>query len=247
MLPVYICDDEEKMREMLQVEIGRQIMIGAYDMQITLATGEPCELLKAIQKKPRRGIYFLDVDLKQEQSERDGFWLGKEIRKYDPRGFIIYITSFGDLAFKTFQYHLEALDYIVKEDILKMIPAIRDCLKIIVKRIQEESLMVSPSSCFTLKMADSVKYIPISEIICFETSPRTHRILLYTETELFDFIGKLAEIEEMLGNDFIRTHRSYLIHKDKIQAVDYKNNEVTMTNGQVCLLSRSMKSKLNKI
>lgn len=244
MLPVYICDDEEKMREQLQRELERQFLIGAYDMQLALVTGEPDELLTMIEQKPRRGIYFLDVDLKQAQSDRDGFWLGKEIRKHDPRGFIIYITSFGDLAFKTFQYHLETLDYIVKEDILKMIPAIRDCLQVIVKRIQEENHTVSPSSCFTLKMADSIRHIPISEIICFETSSRTHRILLYTETARFDFIGKLSEIEEMLGTQFIRSHRSYLIHKEKIQSIDFKKNEITMTNGQICLLSRAMRTKM---
>ena len=248
MLPVYICDDEEKMRKILSDEIARQILIGGHDMQTVLCTGDPEELLDMARQKQKRGIYFLDVDLKQKRSERDGFWVGREIRKFDPRGFIIYITSFRDLAFKTFQYHVDALDYIVKDDILKMLPAIRDCLRVIAKRMLEEmDAETSAAPYFTVKMADSLRHIPLAEIICFETSPRTHRILLYTESERLDFIGKLSEIEEQAGNNFIRCHRAFLVNREKIRSVDLKNNEITMQNGQICLVSRSMKPKLAEI
>ena len=43
-----------------------------------------------------------------------GFRLGRELRRRDPRGTLVYITSYEDLAWRTFQYHLEAFDYIVK-------------------------------------------------------------------------------------------------------------------------------------
>ena len=247
MVPVYICDDEEKIREALCLEIARQITIGDYDMEIALCTGSPFELLEAVQKEAKRGIYFLDVDLKQGDEELDGFWLGREIRARDSRGFIVYITFYGDLAFKTFQYHLEALDYIVKDDMLKMIPAIRECLGVIVKRIHEEGSLLSPSSCFTVKTGDAVRHIPLQDIICFETSSRTHRIVLYTQTERLDFIGKMAEIEEKMGDAFIRTHRSFLLNKEKIRSADFRKNEITMISGQICLLSRTLKSKLMKI
>ena len=60
-----------------------------------------------------RGVYFLDVELKDKSW--DGFLLGCELRRRDPHGTLVYITSYGDLAWRTFQYHLEAFDYIVKE------------------------------------------------------------------------------------------------------------------------------------
>ena len=247
MLPVYICDDDDKIREALCGEISRQIMIGDYDMQIVLSTGSPDELLEAVWKETKRGVYFLDVDLKQEDEGQDGFWLGREIRARDSRGFIIYITSYGDLAFKTFQYHLEALDYIVMDNMLKMIPAIRECLRVIVRRIQEEGRLLSPTACFTVKTGEVVRHIPLTDIICFETSSRTHRIILYTETERLDFIGKMSEIEEKVGETFIRAHRSFLLNKEKIQSVDFRKNEITMISGQTCLLSRSMKNRLMNI
>ena len=61
MLPIYICDDEKNMRTTLEAEIKRQIMIGSHDMEITLSTGEPDELLDAVHQNPQRALYFLDV------------------------------------------------------------------------------------------------------------------------------------------------------------------------------------------
>lgn len=244
MLPIYICDDDIKIQEFLKREIGRQVMIGNHDMKIKLVTGQPRELLECIEKDPGRGIYFLDVELNQE--DMDGFLLGKEIRKKDASGFIIYITSYEDLAFKTFHYHLEALDYITKGDALKMISAIRDCLNVVVKRMKEEG--GENVQHFTVKVVDIVKHFPVTDIICFETTSRTHRILLYTEAERIDFIGKLSQIEAELSDKFVRAHRSFLINIEKIKELDLKRNQIIMTSGQVCLMSRTGKAVLmNKL
>ena len=118
MLSVYICEDQEEVRRIQRECLEKQIMIQGYDMEIALSSGCPGEILEAVEKNPGRGIYFLDVELKGE--EMDGFALGREIRRLDPRGFIVYVTAYGNLAFETFRYHLEALDYIVKESMEKM-------------------------------------------------------------------------------------------------------------------------------
>lgn len=47
----------------------------------------------------------------------NGFELAQEIRKFDPRGFIIFITTHAELSYMTFTYKVEALDYIIKDDI----------------------------------------------------------------------------------------------------------------------------------
>ena len=52
-----------------------------------------------------------------------------------------------------------------------------------------------------------------------------------------------AIIEEELGDQFIRTHRSYLIAVDKIESIDLKHNQV-MVGGEVCLVSKKEKSRL---
>lgn len=66
MLPVYICEDDEKMREVQREYLEKQIVIEEYDMKITACSGHPMEILEAVKLSGGRGIYFLDVELKEE-------------------------------------------------------------------------------------------------------------------------------------------------------------------------------------
>ena len=45
-----------------------------------------------------------------------GLTLAQEIRKYDPRGFIIFVTTHSEMSYMTFIYKLEALDFILKDE-----------------------------------------------------------------------------------------------------------------------------------
>lgn len=113
MIPVYICDDEEPVREKLTHIVSQQIMILDNDMGPVHAVDDP-EILLARQKENAvPAIYFLDIDFPGRIS---GLELAQKLRQYDPRGFIVFITAHGDLAFETFRLRLEALDYIVKGD-----------------------------------------------------------------------------------------------------------------------------------
>ena len=194
MLPVYICEDNARIRSMQKEYLEKQILIEGYDMEIALCSRHPEEILQAVAASPKRGIYFLDVELKGESM--DGFTLGQEIRKLDSRGFLIYVTAFQDLAFETFRYHLEALDYIVKETTEQMLEGIQNSLNIITERMYNEKR--EQREYFTVKVMDIIKHIPLDEIMFFETSGRTHRIELHAKNDRIDFLGKMQELETQL-------------------------------------------------
>lgn len=239
MLPIYICEDEEDIREAQRECLEKQILIQGYDMEIALCSGRPREILEAVKAAPGRGIYFLDVELKGE--EMDGFALGREIRKQDPRGFLIYVTAYGNLAFETFRYHLEALDYIVKESRGKMEEGLRKSLSVVTERMRAEQ-----GDCrefFSVKVMDSIKHVLIDEIMFFEAAP-PHRIILHGVNDRFDFIGSLREMEGQLGERFLRAHRGYLVNVEQIAELDLKSKEIRMKNGERCLFARNMKGAL---
>lgn len=240
MLPVYICEDDAVLRSAQRRFLERQILIEGLDMEVVLCSGHPEEVLRAVEASSGRGIYFLDVELKGESM--DGFALGQEIRKRDSRGFIIYVTAFADLAFETFRYHLEALDYIVKGDAEQMYAGIRHCLQVITERMCEENKQ--ERRFFSVKMMDVVKHVPVDEIMFFETAGRTHRIELHGKNDRMDFIGSMRELEEELGEHFLRAHRAYLVNTAQIAELDLKNREILMQNGERCLFSRKMKDLL---
>ncbi len=240
MLPVYICEDNPEIRKSLEEYLKKQIIIKGYDMEIVFSGGHPETILQKLGDAPQRGVYFLDVELKGESM--DGFMLGTEIRKRDARGFLIYVTAFRDLAFETFRYHLEALDYIVKDDQERMRREIIRSLDAVTGRMEKER--GEQREFFTVRALDVVKHIPMDEIMFFETTGRSHRLELHGRNDRIDFIGNMQELEMQLGERFIRVHRAYLVNVEQIEEVDLKRREILMKNKEKCLFSRGVKNKL---
>ena len=239
MIGIYLCDDEEAVRHQIQTALERKILAENYDMKVVCSAASARELLAAVEGE-RRGIYFLDVELKD--GEWDGFRLGRELRQRDPYGTLVYITSYGDLAWRTFQYHLEAFDYIVKEP-EQIGPSVSQCLEEIHTRLLAERQ--TPEEMFTLRVDETVRHIPLRDILFFETAAVPHHILLHTSNSRMDFLGSLNELEVKLGDRFVRTHRAYLVAADKIEEVDWKHHKLWLGDRE-CLISRGGKAELRK-
>lgn len=240
MIHIYLCDDEEAVLHQIQTALEWKIFMENYDMKVVCAAGCAQALLEAVEDN-RRSVYFLDVDLKD--GEWDGFRLGRELRRRDPHGTLVYITSYGDLAWRTFQYHLEAFDYIVKAQ-EQTGPSAARCLEAIHGRLMEERR--DPAEVFSLRTGDETRHVPLADILFFETAPKGHHIFLHTACSRIDFVGSLNELERELGDRFVRLHRAYLAAADKIEAVDWKENRVQV-GGRTCLLSRTGKQTLRRM
>ena len=239
MIPIYICDDDDAVRQQIQTALHWKIVMENYDMEVACAAASAQELLAAVEDGSR-GVYFLDVELKDKSW--DGFLLGCELRRRDPHGTLVYITSYGDLAWKTFQYHLEAFDYIVKEEDQTGVSAAR-CLEAVHARLLDERR--DPAEVFSLRSGDGVRHVPLDDILFFETVSKTHHVFMHTADSRVDFVGSLSELETKLGGRFVRVHRAYLVAVDKIEAVDRKRN-IVRVGGRECLLSRAGRAKLKK-
>lgn len=239
MIEIYLCDDEYNVRRQIQTALERKILTENYDMKVVCSASNAGELLEAAGKG-RQGVYFLDVELKD--GAWDGFRLGQELRRRDPHGTLVYITGYGDLAWRTFQYHLEAFDYIVKRP-EQIGPSAARCLEEIHARLLAQR--EDPAELFTLRTGDLVRHIPLCDILFFETASVSHHVLLHTDSSRMDFLGSLNELEARLGSRFIRTHRAYLVAADRIEAVDLKRNKLWV-GGCECLLSRAGKLELRK-
>lgn len=240
MIPIYICDDESLLLTQLEQLVADQVMIAAYDMGPIQTFTTPEGLLEELSGNCRRGIYFLDVDF---PGRMNGFELARKIRSLDSRGFIIFITAHEDLAAETFRYQLEAMDYVVKGDKERIKSRIQTCLANAEKRILAESKEDTPY--YPLKMADTIRHIPLSQILYFEAIGRKHLVLLRLTNETIEFYGSLTAIEEELGDGFWRCHRGYLINREHIHEIHLKENFVELTNGEQCLLSRRAKLHLS--
>lgn len=235
MIEIYLCDDEDFVRHQIQAALEQKILVENYDMKVVCSTDNAQELLDTLGNG-KHSIYFLDVELKD--AEWDGFRLGCELRRRDPNGTLVYITSYGDLAWRTFQYHLEAFDYLVKgTDPIGVLAA--RCLDEIYTRLLVKHQ--TQTEIFTLRTGGMVRHVPLCEILFFETAPIPHHVVLHTSSSWMDFLGGLNELESQLGDRFIRTHRGYLVAADKIETIDLKHSKLWV-GGRECLLSRAGKT-----
>ncbi|MBS5388070.1 MAG: response regulator transcription factor [Clostridiales bacterium] len=240
MIPVYICDDEKRISDRLEHIISNQIVILNGDMGPVRVADDPEKLLELQKEDTVPAVYFLDIDFPGYMS---GLELAQRLRKHDPRGFIIFITAHGDLAFETFRLRLEALDYIVKGDYKAMAVRVRECLMSIQERLADEQ--PGQGRYCTISLFDTVRHIPVEKILYFEAMGFKHTLCLHLEDELLEFNSSLEHFAKELGEEFWRCHRGFLVNSARIREVDLKRQTVVIDNGEECPLSRRAKTEYN--
>ncbi len=241
LLPIFICEDNELQRKSIEEYIQNYIMIEELDMEIKLSTNDPYEILSYVEKKTiSNGIYFLDVDL---QSDVDGIKLGGEIRNIDIDGKIIFITTHSEMMYFTFKYKVEAMDYIIKDEMQDMQKRIVEALEQARKHYQKDRNDIEER--IKIKIGNKVRVFPMRDVMFIETSQVPHKLILHLDQSTVDFYGKINEIES-LSKSFIRAHKSVVFNIKNIAALNKKDYEVIMRNGEVCPVAIRKMSMLNK-
>lgn len=232
MLKVFVCEDTSEQREKITKIIKDIIMIEDFDMEVALSTSDPHEVIKHISENDGTGLYFLDVDLK---SNINGINLATEIRKYDPRGFIVFVTTHAEMSYLTFIYKVEAMDYIIKDNYANIKERVHQC--ILDANTKYSAKATDLQKNFTMKVDDKVINVEFNKILFFETSNVIHKVIIHAVNRQIEFYAKMKDIEDKLDERFYRCHRSYLVNKDNIKEIDVKNRIAYMTNGEECLIS----------
>ena len=238
MLKIYLCEDNPKQREILSKYINNMILIDDYDIQFVKATDDPHEILELIDSERSTGLYFLDIDL---SSDMNGLALAKEIRKIDSRGFIVFITTHSEMSFMTFSYKVEAMDFIIKDDIDKIADRIHQCIINAYSRYSSKNNSFDQN--FIIKLSDKEYCLALDEIIYFESSSNAHKVVVHTVSSQLEFAGTLKELASSLDSRFVQCHRAYLINKNHIREINSKTSTIEMSNQDICLTSsKSLKS-----
>lgn len=242
MIDIFICEDNQKQLVLFTQNIRDTIMIEELDMEIALATTNPHAVLDRLADTENLGLFFLDIDLK---SDIDGLMLAQRIRKQQPRCFIIFLTSHSEMSFLTFQYKVEALDFIIKDTAEHIKYKIHECLLDVQQKYT--SLNNNINKTFVIRHADKYISIDFDDILFFETSNNIHKILLHAHKRVIEFNGQLKEIEHQLDHRFYRCHRSYIINKDAIAEADFDAMNLLMKNGETCPIAVRHKRGLRKL
>ena len=238
MLPIYICEDFEPHLRHIEKTVDAVICMQELDAKIELSCSSPDDLLAHLHSHSDTGLYFLDIELK---SNLNGLDLANEIRKYDSRGFIIFITTHDEMAPLTFQYQVEAMDYIVKgtPDFSSRIQA-----GIIHALERYGSSGNHYHHVLSLKVGRSHYNVPLNDVVCLQVTNKPHQLVIHTLTGHLNLRGSLYEYESQLSDNFIRCHKSYVINKNYIACLDKDSRCIHMTTGLVIPFSARAASQL---
>lgn len=235
MLNIYVCEDIEVQRNKIQKIIENIVLMEDLDMELSCVSDNPHTILEKVKETEAVGIYFLDIDLGADMT---GLTLAQEIRKYDPRGFIIFVTTHSEMSYMTFIYKLEALDFILKDDSEELERRVYECILKANQRFASANNKVQAN--FSVKVNEKVFTVDYNEILFFETSMNVHKIILHCKNRQMEFLGKIKDIEKEVDERFYRCHRSFLVNKDNIKEIDFQNRVIYMVNGDECLISSRM-------
>ena len=179
-------------------------------------------------------VYIEPSSIFELNNKINGFKLAEKIRDIDSLGYIIFITTHSELTYLTFKYRVEAMDFILKDNVNEIDFRINECLSHIHKHINKEK---SDVKTLTLTLDDRIIKILLKDIVFIETSTNSHKIIIHESNRKTEIFTTLKEISKNLDDRFYRCHRAYIVNKNRIKEINKINRIVYMDNGAECLAS----------
>ena len=165
-------------------------------------------------------ILLLDI----EMGAMDGVSLAKKIRKSNETVQIVFITGFAEYISEG--YEVSALHYLMKPVKQEKLFAVMD--RAVVAMHKAESSILLPVNGETLRL-------PIGTVQYVEAF--AHTVSVVTSEETIQVKISISEMEKMLGDHFVRCHRSYLVGLKYISRIS--KTEVILDTGKILPLSRN--------
>lgn len=209
MYKAIIIDDEEMARTLLHQMIDQYCpSISIIDMCPDL----PCGVKSIHKHKP--DIVFLDI----EMPGHSGLELLDFFDDNDINFSIIFTTAYHQYAIQAFK--MAAIDYLLKpidsDDLIKSISLFEKQQLHNNYQILKENLC-SPNKKIALSTAESIKFIPLTEILFFKANGAYTNVYLQNGKEIMTSKNLKHYEDALSGNkDFLRSHKSYLVNHNHI-------------------------------
>ncbi|QNQ84382.1 response regulator transcription factor [Lactobacillus sp. PV037] len=226
---VFICDDNPAYLQEVTVAVKQSTIILSDEQRtfdILKTTTNYSELLNYISThKTQNNIYFLDIELQQE---KNGLDLAEQIHHLDPKGQIIFVTSYQKFAFLTYQRRIDVLDYILKtlpkvEFQQRITDTLTQAIDNLLKFSQDKK------EIFTYKIGSHIYQISLDSIYYISTIKNSHSLALITKEGSSYFRESIKNITKQYPT-LIKVSQSYLINYKNISDINLKDRIIIFTN-----------------
>lgn len=213
---IAICEDEKEFAKRLSEGIERffseketKVCFDFYE------SGE--ELLSEQNSEP--DIIFLDINL---GADSDGMTVAAALREKGVTAPVIFVTSLENRAVDG--YDVGAYGFIVKKNLDEKLP------RILNKLWQEHFCRKTLAVCGK----DFTELIHIDAILSVQSEGRGS--IIVTEKVSFNDTRPIGKLSELLGEDFVETHKSVFVNIAKIKRIN--TDTVTLCDDSAIPLSR---------
>lgn len=245
-MDILICEDNIEQLYELKKIILNIAKSSDFNIRIYLSTTKANEFFKVLKKRCYQpgALFILDIFLGSRHPS--GLELAQIIRKNDALSSIVFFTTYSEMAYLTFDYKINALDYILKDKVTMYRSKIYDCIqKAYIKQNKIDHAQLGEYKTLCLKTGSKLLRIREDDFIYAETSLNKHRIMIYTISQQLEIYGSLDKLL-LLSDNFFRCHNSYVINKNKIKILDLHNMDLILDNNIKCPVSRKYLNKIKE-
>ncbi|MDD3185818.1 MAG: LytTR family DNA-binding domain-containing protein [Anaerostipes sp.] len=174
------------------------------------------DIISLLEKGDSFDIYCLDIIM----PNFSGIELAKEIRSYDKKAQVIFLTSSSEFALES--YAVKAANYILKPVTKeKLFPTLNDTL---------ESIMEEQQHAIVVKSKDGLQKILLSKLMFVEAMGRKNLYHLFSG-RIVECTSRFSSVCEtlLIHNEFIQPHRSFLVNMSFIDTIE--KNTLTLQAG----------------
>lgn len=219
---ILICDDDAVFGK--KIAGYAQDYFEARGLQVQAAVCTSGEQALQVPDLELYQLAFLDVDM----PGLNGIALGRELKKHTPEIKLVYVSAY--LEFAPEGYTVSAYRYLLKKDIVRLLPVCLDDLMAVLTD-QRKTLTVHHNRTET--------EIPLDQIYYLESDLR--QINVYGDIArkpICTYYGKIADLPPMLyENGFLQVSRSDVVNMQYVRSIC--NYKVLMKNGVELSVSRS--------
>jgi two-component system response regulator AlgR len=210
-LRVLLVDDEELARLRL-----RNLVSECPDPLATVV-GEAANAAQALVWLAGHECDVLLLDI--AMPGRDGTQLAAELRQQSPSPAVVFVTAHAEHAVKAFD--LDAVDYLTK-------PVRRERLQLALQRVRQRlqaagTAAATPASApeepvIVVTDRGRIVRVPVAEVLYFKAELKY--VTLRTTDHTYVLDDALSELEQRLGERFIRVHRNALVARRSVRALE---------------------------
>ena len=181
---------------------------------ITAEAADADEALLALRDQAA-DVVLLDIAL----PGRDGLRLATALKALPQPPAVIFVTAHAEHALQAFE--LEALDYLTK-------PVRRERLLAALQRVLPRlvaaaaanvaSVMPAPDPVIVVSDRGRIIRVPVADVLYMKAELKYVTLRTADHTHVLD--DSLAELEERLGDHFLRVHRNALVARRAVRALE---------------------------